>query len=352
MFSKLIGNTAASGRLRRMLETGRVPGALLFAGSEGVGKKLFAVELAKCLNCLAPVGGIEACDVCAACVRIGKLPQAIRDGATQNEKINETMVWSEHHDVGALTSGSKKVITVHAVRELGREANFRPFEGKRRVFIIEDAERLNETASNALLKTLEEMHAHVNLVLVTAHADALLPTIRSRCQTLRFAPLAAAEIESYLIAEKRRAGAEASLVAHLAQGNLAAALALNTDAYQAGRDAALAILEAVSLTPPDRARLLRAAEEMTDAKRKDDYIPSLDALETLVRDVWLLALGANEEQVVNRDIAARLTSLAERFTPRQCAAWIVRIEELRRNLAVNVNRRIATDALLLAMATE
>lgn len=352
MFSKLIGNTTTSLRLRRMLETSRLPGALLFAGTTGTGKKLFAVELAKALNCLAPLEGIEACDHCRACVNIGRLPQAMLDGAAQNEKINETIVWSDHRDVGALIRGGKNVITVKAVRELEREANFRPGEGKRRVFIVDEADRLNEAASNALLKTLEEMSAHAHIFLVTAHPDALLPTIRSRCQVLRFAPLGNAEIEAHLVREKLRAGAEASLVAHLAQGNLALALEMNVDAYRARRDEALTVLEALSHTPPDRAHLLRHGEELNDAKRKDDYAFSLDALEILTRDVWLLAIGADEARIVNSDVRARLQELASRIPAPQCAAWLARIEELRRRLAFNLNRRIATDALLLSMAAE
>lgn len=352
MFSNLTGNAATGARLRRILEAGRVPGALLFAGNPGVGKKLFALEIAKALNCVTPINGIEACDHCATCARISRLPQAITDGAAQNEKINDTIVWSDHRDIGALTSGIKKTISVKAVRELEREANFRPFEGKRRVFIIDNADRLNEVASNALLKTLEEMQPLVHIVLVTAHADALLPTIRSRCQTLRFAPFAAAEIEDHLIKEKKRAGAEASLIARLAQGNLAAALEMNADAYLARRDEALGILEALSLAPPDRARLLRTAEEMNEVKRKDDYESTLDTLETVVRDVWLVALGADEARIVNADVRPRLQQLANHFPAQRCAAWIRRIEALRRDLSVNLNRRIATDALLLSMATE
>lgn len=352
MFSKLIGNATTSLRLRRMLEANRLPGALLFAGASGTGKKLFAVELAKALNCLAPLDGIEACDRCRACVNIGRLPQAMRDAAAQIEKINETIVWSDHRDVCALIRGGKSVITVKAVRELEREANFRPGEGRRRVFIIDEAERLNEAASNALLKTLEEMPAHAHIILVTAHPDALLTTIRSRCQTLRFAALGNAEIEAYLVAERLRAGAEATLVARLAQGNLALALEMNVDAYRERRDDALAVLEALSHTTPDRAPLLRHGEELNDAKRKDDYELALDALEILTRDVWLLAIGADEARIVNFDVRARLQELAARIPAPQCAAWVTRIEELRRRLAFNLNRRIATDALLLSMAAE
>ena len=342
MFDRLVGNQRARDVLRRMLEQGRVPGALIFAGEEGVGKKLFALELAKALNCRSP-RGVEACDECSACVRTGRLAAEAKMGADAGGLIN----WSEHQDVG-LVRPEKRFITVEQARAVEREMNFRPYEGAARVLIIEEAERLNDASGNALLKTLEEMPPTAHLILLTARPASLLPTIRSRCQVVRFAPLTAAEIEDYLVQHKKRAGAEARLAALLAQGRLGRALALNLDAYRQQRDAMLAVLEALAARP-DRVQLLRAAEDLSDAKRKDDYEPSLDALELLIHDAWRLALDP-AAQIVNEDLRERLRKSCGGVTNRRVAAWLARIEELRAQLAVNVNRRVATDALFLSLA--
>ncbi|HEX8719180.1 MAG TPA: hypothetical protein VF736_00930 [Pyrinomonadaceae bacterium] len=344
MFDTLIGNGRAKEILRRMLGQGRVPGALLFAGEEGLGKRLFALELARALNCRTP-RGVEACGVCNVCARVGRIHWPA-DEKDEYEKV----IWTEHSDVGLVAPYNRHLL-VRAIRNLERETNFRPAEGERRVFIIEGADSMNESASNALLKTLEEPAPTSHIILITSRPSALLPTIRSRCQAVRFAPISAEELEGYLVENGKRAGAEARLAAQLASGRPGVALGLNLDTYRGRRDAMFGVVEALA-SGGDRVRLLRAAEEMGDAKNKDEYEPRLDALELLVRDLWLLSLGAGERAVVNQDLRERLARLAPGVAPARAARWLTRIEDLRAQLAVNVNRRAATDALFLAMSAD
>src|SRR5438105_15914463 len=120
MFDQLIGNERARAVLRRMLEQRRVPGALIFAGEEGVGKKLFALELAKALNCRTP-RGVEACDSCSSCKRIS---QSTFPPFGKDEDDKNRLIWSEHADV-AMVRPYKQIIRVGPMRELEREANFR-----------------------------------------------------------------------------------------------------------------------------------------------------------------------------------------------------------------------------------
>jgi DNA polymerase-3 subunit delta' len=343
MFDSLIGNERAKETLRRMLRQGRVPGALLFAGESGLGKKSFALELARALNC-RDRRGVEGCGVCPACIRIGKFQYPAADDKDEYKKI----IWSEHRDVGLVLPYNRNVY-IQAVRELERESNFRPAEGNARVFIIENAESLTDASANALLKTLEEAAPTTHIILSTSRPSGLLPTIRSRCQTVRFAPLAAEELEDFLVKQGRRAGEEARLAALLASGRPGVGLGLNLDTYRARREAMLGVVEALASGGGDRVRLLRAAEEMGDAKYKEEYEPRLDALEMLVRDLWLLALGGGGP-LVNQDLHERLARLASGVRPARAAGWLTRIEELRGQLAVNVNRRAATDALFLSMS--
>jgi DNA polymerase-3 subunit delta' len=346
MFSRLTGNQRVKESLRRMLAAGRVPGGLLFAGEEGVGKKLFALELAKALNCRTPVEGVEACDKCASCARLeqSKFPDYSND--TENK---ERIIWSAHTDVG-IVRPFNRLIRVAQMRELEREANFRPYEGKARVFLIEDADRLNESSSNALLKTLEEPPATTHLILITSRPASLLPTIRSRCQMIRFAPLAVAEIEKQLLERnKKLSQTEARLAAHLARGSIGRALSTDLPSYLEQRKAMLDVLDALAVTK-DKARLLRAAEELCDAKRKDEYEPRLGVLETLVHDVWTLSLGARDEAIANQDLREKLSRIGAKLESRRAARWLSEIEEHRRRLEVNINRKVATDALFLAMA--
>src|SRR6266487_1969275 len=232
MFTNLLGNDEAKETLRRLFAGERLPGSLLFIGDEGIGKKLFALEFAKILNCRNPVG-VEACNECSSCKRISrsKFPPF---GNADDDK--ERIIWSEHADV-AMVRPYKQIIRVSPIRELEREANFRPFEGTARVFIIEDADYMNDQASNALLKTLEEPQPSSHLILTTSNPTALLPTIRSRCQVIRFAPIPHQQIEKFLIEKESMSAADAVLLARTSQGSIGRACAGDLDDYRERRDA-------------------------------------------------------------------------------------------------------------------
>lgn len=345
MFANLIGNNDAKDALRRMLSSGRIPGALLFTGEEGVGKKRFALELAKALNCRNPQG-VEACDACPSCLRIARSTFA---PYSKEEDNKERLIWSEHPDV-AMAPIHKRMIRVGPIREIEREANFRPYEGRARVFIIDDAEGMNLQAQNALLKTLEEPAATSYLILITAQPAAFEPTIRSRCQAIRFAPIPAEAIEKFLIQQDGITPTDAALLAQTARGSIGRALATDADTYREQRDAMLTVLQALVLTG-DRVELLRSAEGLNDAKRKDEYECRLDVLESLIRDSWALALGRPESTIANGDQLPFLRKIAAGLNIRHAGDWLLQIEELRSELEVNINRKVATDALFLQMAS-
>lgn len=343
MFGKFLGNTQTKIILRRMLEKERVPHSLLFAGEEGVGKRRFALELAKSFVCQNP-RDFEACDACANCKRADRFAFP----KTDDRDAHKQVIFSEFPDIGQVVAYNKNIL-VDAVRDLETEANFRPFEARARFFIIDDADKMNDAASNALLKTLEEPAATTYLFLITSRPDALLQTILSRCQTLRFAPIPAADIENYLLETGRFAEDAAELLARLSNGSIGRALEMNLDKFRERRDAMIKVLQSL-LGGDNRAVLLKTAEEMNDAKNKDDYEQFLDVLQTLIHDVWSLALGGDEFSIVNRDYKTQLKILAERVDARRLARWLREIETMRELFAVNLNRKIATDALFMQMA--
>ncbi len=344
MFSKLLGNEEVKESLKRLLTSGRLPGSLLFTGEEGIGKKLFALEVAKALVCRNRVG-VEACDQCPACKRIdaSTFPPF---GKLDDDK--ERMIWSEHADV-AMVRPYKQIIRVTPMRELEREANFRPFEGAARVFIVEDAEYMNDQAANALLKTLEEPPATSHLILTTPNPTALLATIRSRCQIIRFAPLAAETIEEFLVKEKKVPESDAPLLARTSRGSIGRALNVNIDDYRKRRQSMITVLKALTLTG-DRVQLLHSSEELAAAKDRADYEQTLDVLESLIRDAWALGLGGPAQAIVNKDALSDLQNIANELPSARAAAWLKEIEELRGALEVNLNRKIASDGLMMKLA--
>jgi DNA polymerase-3 subunit delta' len=345
MFSNLIGNDEVKESLRRLLSGGRVPGSMLFTGDEGIGKKLFALELAKSLNCRQR-DGVDACDKCSSCKRISR---STFPPFTSDDDNKERLIWSEHADV-AMVRPHKQIIRVKPMRELEREANFRPFEGAARVFIVEDADTMNDQAANALLKTLEEPPPTSHLILTTSNPTALLATIRSRCQIIRFAPIAASEVEKFLVEQKQLPAEDARLLARTSQGSIGRALTGDVETYRERRDIMLAVLSALTLTN-DRVELLHSSESLAAAKDRHEYEQRLDILEILIRDAWALGLGRPAETIVNGDLLVGLQQIAAAMKSSQAAGWLKQIEELRGALEVNLNRKIASDALFLSMAS-
>jgi DNA polymerase III subunit delta' len=343
MFDRIAGNTRVKEVLKRMLESGRLPGALLFAGEEGVGKKLFALEIARALNCRTPKNN-EACGECPSCVRTGKINYPESDDPDDWNQI----IWTDHPDVG-LVVAPKRVLRVEQMRQIEKEANFRPFEGKARVFLIDEADKLNDASANALLKVLEEPPKTSHLILITARPAMLLPTILSRCQMIRFSPLTPDEIENHLVKNEKVDTKTARLRARAAGGSMGRALSGDLVTFTSQRKAMLKVLNALAVSD-DRAQLLRSAEQLTEAQYKEEFEERLDVLETLIRDAWMLSLGVQSNQVVNEDLLDELKVISKNIDPSRAADWILQIEDLREQLIVNVNRKVTTDALFLVMA--
>jgi DNA polymerase III subunit delta' len=168
--------------LSRSVARGTLPPSLIFSGPSGAGKRLTAVAVAQALNCLQLIDN-DACGACAACVRIAR---------------------GVHPDVLMIEPGDSGTIKIDQIRDVVERAAYRPFEGKRRVVIIDDADALVPAAQNALLKTLEEPPPSSIFILLTTRPDMLLPTVRSRCIRLMFAASAREEVDADALSVAQR----------------------------------------------------------------------------------------------------------------------------------------------------
>ena len=345
MFDKLVGNDRVKKILLRLLETRRVPNALLFAGPEGVGKKKFALEVAKAYVCREPKG-VEACDECPACRRADIFVFPKRAEPDTKDEFKR-VIFSEHPDIG-MTIPYNRNILVDASRDLEREAQFRPYEARARFFIIEDAHKMNEEASNALLKTLEEPAPTSHIFLITSRPDSLLQTIRSRCQVIRFSPVEAEGVVRVLEYSGAFSREEAELAAAAALGSIGKAMAVKPEDFRERRAAMMDVLHA-AIVDGDHVSLLRKSEEMNEAKNKDAFEEYLDVLQTLIHDVWVTRLG-DEGAVANKDLLGEIRQLSTKAAAPRLAKWLEEVENVRLSLAINVNRKIATDALFVKMA--
>lgn len=324
------------------MQTGRVPNALLFAGPEGVGKKQFAIELARALVCSMRGESGVACGLCTACRRVGEFAIPVFEKGDESKFV----FFSQHPDVGMVVPFRRNLL-IDAVRALEVESHFQPFEAKARVFIVEDADKMNEAASNALLKTLEEPPTTSHIVLIASRADRLLPTIRSRCQVIRFGPVDSSVLQKFLLDTGRFSEEDAKLVARVSRGSVGRALSMVPASFRTHRSLMLEALEAA--VADDKRKLLAASEEMTDAKAKDEYDEKLAVLEDLIHDAWLLSNGADRTAIRNIDIASELSQIAAAGSSPTFSSWLTEIETMRENFIVNLNRKVATDALFLKM---
>ena len=345
MFSSILGNEDVKDNLIRLKVSGRVPNAMLFAGPEGVGKRLFALELARLLLCATPESN-EACGACSPCTRVGTFE--IPDPTDKNRDDFRKVFFGRHGDVGMIVA-HRRVIAVDAIRDLEKEVYFRPFESAARVFIIDDADKMNDPAANALLKTLEEPAAASHVILVTSRPDSLVPTIRSRSQTFRFATVATEQITRFLMDSRGLGEPEARLAAKLSGGSVGRAVTLDIERLKSRRFELTEVLRN-GLVEHDRVALLRAAEQLSEAKNKDNFEDDLELLLTLVRDTWAVKLGETESGLLHADLFDELNEAARHAGSAKLESLISEIGLIRERLVVNLNKKLAADDLFMKLA--
>ncbi len=341
MFGKFLGNEDLKTTFERLFMEDRLPQSSIFTGKTGIGKSSFALEIARanaCRDSSAPA----ACNVCGACKRASKFTLPTSGKKDDYERV----FFSEHPDVG-LVIPNKQRIYVEAIRDLEREANFRPYEANKRFFVIDSAEKLTQQAANALLKTLEEPTETTFIILVTSRPSYLPTTIRSRCQTFRFAPVKTQSIEKLLFGEKQLPSEDAKLVARVSRGSVGKALEIDPDEYREQRSRMFDALKAIA-AHGNLAGVLRTAEEMSAVKTREDFEDYLSIMQLLIHDLWKLEGGSDD--LVNYDIAEDLEKFSVNLNRSQLTAWLEEIEMLRENLFYNLNRKISSDALFMKMA--
>jgi DNA polymerase-3 subunit delta' len=210
--------------------------------------------------------------------------------------------------------GDSGSIKIEQVRDVIDRAGYRPFEGRRRVVIIDQADALGANAQDAILKTLEEPPSASVFVLVTDRPDMLLPTVRSRCQRLRFGPLSPGDVAAVLVRDHEMSAAEAHAAAAAAGGSIGRALDGSAEDAIDARDAAAALLKGAAATL-DPLRRLQGAKALvgTGTADRDELARRLLAMSSLIRDLGLLQSQADDRTLANADLKPQLQSLLRSF---------------------------------------
>ena len=323
LFQTIRGQDPALALLQRALARDRVAHAYAFVGPAGVGRRLTALAFAQACLCRQ-----QGCGACSACRRVAA---------------------GHHPDCQVVVPAPPKEnpkgtpsIRIEQVRELTHWVALAPLEGPRKVFIVDDADRITLQAAQALLKTLEEPPPRTLLILIVANVRALPPTVLSRCQLVRFRPLGEPDALA-LLGERGSDPATARLLARLCRGQVG--LALETDLAEVqGRRAAA--LELLAIPRP------RLAGRLDEARLDRDRGLVAAYLETYwlwYRDALCLAAGGDPALLVNEDRLEDLHALAARLPLAALVEALRVIKEARLALDANVNPRLALEHALLAL---
>lgn len=258
-----------------------------------------------------------------------------------------------HPDVILLQPDDMGSIKTDAVRAVIVRAGYRPFEGRRRVVVIDDADALETAAQNALLKTLEEPPSASVFVLVSALPDALLPTVRSRCPRLRFRALTAGEVAETLMRDHGYAEAEARAVAADAGGSLGRALQAASADLAAARANAQRLLEQTARVS-DPVKRIDAVKDLvgtkgTSAAERDQLAVCLRALSSLLRDLGILSTRADARMLANADLRDALSRLGASFDSARSMRAFAAVDRALGALERNASPKVVADWLVLQL---
>jgi DNA polymerase-3 subunit delta' len=314
MFTQVIGHHKNIELLQNILRTNKVANAYLFAGPPNIGKEFVAVNFAKALNCLESEP--DACDRCISC-----------------RKIDD----SNHPDVQIIRPEGAWM-KIDQIRGLQRQISRRPMEGRYKVYILTDVERMNLPAANSFLKTLEEPPGAAVLILLTSNYNALLPTIRSRCQLVRFFLTPPTVLQNQLVEKLKLTETKAKQITLLSGGKVGKALELakkediNTES-----------------TIPDILKRPQLIEIFKIAEDLNNQPESLDILLTWLRDILLAKQGCNAEILTYPDKFSELVQLASSYTRIQIQDAIRNIMETKSLLQRNINSTLALEVMALRL---
>ena len=301
--------------LKASVSGSRVAHAYLFLGPDGVGKHSAAIEFAKLLSCASEKG-----DNCGKCDSCSKIEKAV------------------HPDIFIIsTEEGRRIISIDKIRELSARLSLKPFEARYKIAVI-DAQSLNEEASSALLKILEEPGADTLFILIAVNANVLLDTIVSRCHVVRFKPLSRSDVIGILRTDFDIDEKEAGFLADLSGLNIKKALSLKGQDALAWKNV---IIDEFSSDVPSSYSGNKSIIDLTRDMQQD----AMDILLSFYRDVLVYKYTRDSSLIMNIDRQETVLEFAERKEAASLNAAIGYIREAKVLLDANVNSKLAVKLL-------
>jgi len=367
-FNDFLGNSNAVEHLRTAISAGRLPHSLILSGPNGAGKYTLALMLAMAVECERQPRDLWSngqslasfCGVCHNCTRIASaynLEEEVDKAVAAREELRETdkkdtrVLIQPHPDVLIVPPDPPQLlIKLGQVRTIIQRSHSLPGEAPRKIFILTAANFMKE-AANSLLKVLEEPPDSVHIIILAENPGELLPTIRSRCATVRLGALPVEEIEM-LLADRRPDvnPKQRTLIARLAQGAAGKALGFDLEAYIAARADALLLLRNAA-SEPDHTALFKMTETYrAGAEGQQKTSALLRTLSLLLEDLLLLQAGT-PELLRNIDLRPEL----DRFAQALSFHWIEQasrgLDQVQSGMRRNLLRSLSLDAFAGQLVT-
>lgn len=323
-FQDVIGQDHLIGHLQSAIAMGKVSHAYIFDGAKGSGKNFIADIFAKTLQCEKQ--GNTSCGQCASC--------------RQAEGNN-------HPDIIRITHEKPNTISVDDIRQqLCGDIQIKPYKGPYKIYIVDEAEKMNVQAQNALLKTIEEPPEYAVILLLTTNAESFLPTILSRCVTLHMKPVKDGLVRKYLMEQVHIPDYEADICTAFAQGNLGKAKRLAVS-EEFGQMKEHAIHLVTYIQEMEISELIESMRKITEFKTEiSDY---LDLLMVWYRDVLLYKATWSAASIVFSDEIHTLRGMATRSSYEGIEKILKALDKAKLRLAANVSFDLTMELLLLTM---
>lgn len=320
-FTKIIGHEKIIEKLKNAIDKNEISHSYLLEGSESIGKKMVALSFAKTLLCKE--GGLEPCNRCNSCLKFDNF----------------------NHPDFQLIEPEKDIIKKEKIDEFIKSINIAPLESKRKIIIIDDSHKMRVEGQNALLKTLEEPPAYMNIILIAPNRNNLIPTIQSRCQIITFYPVENKKIEDLLVSNYNKTKEEAKFIAHFTKGSVGRAIYISqSEDFFQKRDETLNIIDGI--TNGDKLKIFNSIDFFI--KNKDSYEEILDIILYWFRDLIIYKEIGESELIINMDKVSLLSNQSF-LNVDKINDIIEKITETRENIERNVNYQLAIEAMLLSM---
>jgi DNA polymerase-3 subunit delta' len=322
-FDEIAGHDRPVTILKRALANKTLAHAYLFSGGEGIGKKMTALSLAAAVNCRNS-GLSGGCGVCPSCRMISAL---------------------SHPDVHILAADGDE-IKIDQVRQTQADLALKPFEGAKKILIVDGAESMNPSSANAFLKTLEEPPGETLIVLISPLPQSLLPTIRSRCQEIRFLPLPRPILAQELMRKRGLSEENAWFLAALAQGSLGSGLAMDVEQEKAKREELMALWS--GLAQMNEGDMLAQAEVFSKDRQRLERL--IDIGVEWLRDALVFRVTGDERLLVHGQTKDRHLLWGEGVTLQRMLDDMALFTASSRLLERRISAQLVAENLLLKLA--